>query len=738
MTKRFLFFTLPIIFIIIFVSCKKIEVPQPPKPDTEKSYDIFLTLDQSGSMLTTDAAELRLKAAKYFVDYFASFSREDSQNRIGLVNFGTEAPEGIQFKLVRIKDAQAVNALKAQIKSYARPDWDTSFIKAFSKVKEIYENKNPHREPVIIIFTDGEPDDFRRKTIGMTTEQYFHELEQFAQKNLFQFLQNKDDLSLTSFKLFVIGFDTQNLFWRKDEPYWKSIAKAGAFRITRASQEEMNEVYGKITETLLATVPGEWKDLSDGVEMVKVPPYTEKISVSVLRKPGEPRILLEIKEPMGNFVNLDDSQKVKIYKGEGFDIYTLLNPDIGNYELKLLGKGKVRIKSDILPIEFRLLTPAQQHPQGEPMRLTASFLKKNGAPVVQLDKYPLSFEATLTIPDEKGKETNIYKTFVQDAFRKGYYSITEKFDASVSSVYKVKAEVKMLTMGKEFKEILFTKTTDITVSPFAYFRPMSPRDDTEIPIYSLFFPWRMKPLKIEGRLYRNKAPQRFEENFEGNKETAILCQIQDEAGNVFHKPELVNLLPCSKDAEVFSGTFDGIKRPGKYKLISAVKSNLKDGKPYAFQTQYDFSIGRGSPFNPSTKTPNWYAIVGYIILLIYIVLAIRLLLTIILRLFRGRLRGKLFIEGQTVPLSNTLIFNKLKIRKAKGVHIPRLCQRKVNADRCPTFWAIGGKGKKIDAARQRESAVWLFSYLQFPFWRKLTPRNPSANLQGITVRWTSG
>lgn len=750
MAKRFILLTL-LVVLLQGNACKKAEAPRAPRPEPERAYDIFLVLDQSGSMLTTDAQELRIKAAKYFIDYFAGFSRQDSQNRIGLVNFGTEAPQEIQFKLARIKDAPAMNALKAHLKSYARSDWDTSFIQAFSKVKELYENRSPHREPVIILFTDGEPDDPRRRTQGMTTELYFQELETYARKNLFQFLQNPEDTSLTSFKTFVIGFDTQNLFWEKDEPHWKRIARActgldpvaAIFRIAQASQEEMNQVYGKIAETLIATVPGEWKDLADGVETVKVPPYTEKLSVSVLRRPDDPRILLGIQGPAGISVDLRNPQKAEIYPGEGFDLYTLLKPEVGNYELRLRGKGKVRIKSDILPIEFRLLTPTRQHPQGEPMRLTASFLKKDGAPVVALDRYPLSFEATLTVPTEGGKEREIYRTFVSDASRKGTYFIAEKFETPVAGTCRVKTEVKMLTMERSFKEVLFTRTTEIVVSPLVYFRPSSPLPEAETALYSLVFPWRMKPLTVEGHLYRNRKVQRFEDHFEGNQETAILGQVQDEEGKVVHQPELANLLPSpqslhrtgSGDPQLFGRTFEGIRRPGRYKLIAAVKSRRKDGGPYAFQTQYDFSVGRGSLFDPSTQRPNGYAILGYLILLVYLALAIRFSLAITLRAFRGKLRGKLFIEGQTVHLSNPLFFNKLKIRKVEGFHIPRLCRRKVHAPKCPTFWAIGGKGERLPGARRRDSAVWVFSYRQIPFWKKLTRRNPSIRLEGVTIRW---
>lgn len=736
MAKRFLSLVL-LLVILQGTSCKKATVMRPSRPEPERAYDIFLAIDQSGSMLTTDPQELRIKAAKYFIDYFASFSRKDSQNRIGLINFGTEAPPEIQFNLARIKDAEAARALKAQCRSYARADWDTSFIQAFSRVKALYENKNPSREPVLILFTDGEPDDSRRRRQGMTTARYFQELEAFAHKNLFQFLQNEEDTSLTAFKIFVIGFDTQNLFWERNLPYWRRIAGAGAFRIARASQEEMNQVYGKIAEELIATVPGEWRDLSDGVETVKVPPYTEKLSISVLRRPGDPRILLEIHGPAGSPIRLDDSQKVEIYQGEGFDIYTLLSPEVGNCRLRLLGSGKVRIKSDILPIEFRLLTPSLRHPQGEPMRLTASFLKKEGTPVVQLDKYPLSFEATLTIPTEKGGVKNIYKTFVQDASRKGYYVIPEKFETPIAGTYRVKAEVKMLTMDRSFKELMFSRTTEIAVGPFVYFRPTSPIPERETPLYRLLLPWRIRPLKIEGHLYRNRKVQRFEDHFEGNRETAVLCQVQDEAGQVVHRPALVNLLSDLKETRLFGRTLEGIHRPGRYRLISAVKSRLKsDGSPYAFRAQYDFSVGRGSLFDPSIKAPNGYVIFGHLILLIYLVLGMRMLLALLFRSFRGRLRGKLFVGGQTVPLSNTLVFNKLKIRKREGAHFPRFCQRKVNAPKCPTFWAIGGKGGRLPGANRRDSAVWIFSYRQVPFWKKLTRRNPGTNLEGVAIRWS--
>ena len=90
---------------------------------------------------------------------------------------------------------------------------------------------------------------------------------------------------------------------------------------------------------------------------------------------------------------------MKISTGTGIKIYTVIEPDPGEWSLKISPSGKVRVKQDYLPTAFRLKKPQSLHPMGEPIQVTTSFTKSDGTPVVPLSYYPFSFAVSVKTPD---------------------------------------------------------------------------------------------------------------------------------------------------------------------------------------------------------------------------------------------------------------------------------------------------------------------------------------------------
>ncbi len=704
------------------------------------SYDIFLVLDHSGSMIrgkeASDPEGLRVHAARYFIDYLKSFAREGARDRVGVVNFATDAPGTLQHPLADLQDPTAVEVLKKKIRDYAaeavaRGDREsreflrwTSFIRAFEAVRDLYlraKDPKPLSTPVLILFTDGEPEDARR----LTKEAYFAELRRFTEEHL-RGLQpgGRKDLFPVSFQIFVIGLDRQGRYWHRDERFWRQIATGGTFRLREGSEEEMEAVYGRVLETLLATVPGEWKDLAaEQVEKITVPPYTDKVTISVLKERRQPTQTVEVKDPAGRVVRPEkEPGRISVSSGERVDLYVLKAPAVGEWQLRLTEPGKVRIKTDLLPIEFRLISPKTPHPLGEPLVFSAKLLRSDGAPVVPLPEHPLRLSATLA--QSGGPPTPL--RFEQDPAQPGRYTVKEPIPTPGPGEYRLAVDVTVGTFAGIENFSLLKREIAIPVEPLISFRVSRPALDRANHIFHPILYWRAAPLLIEGQLYREGKARGVEELFGGDANRLVLVGVRDENGAFIGEGQTVDFLTYRPETKSFFREIRGIQKPGQYTLVTKIEGPLETGRRYTRQEEFSFAIVYGWPQLGMRA-------------LVFLLLA-RLFAEVPLRIRRGPLTGALFVGTERVgTLRNLWLYNKVRVRSAKRWVFPPwwINELRAQSEKCPTFYVIGSIGEKDRLTKRRDPAVTVF-YRWFgliPWWSRLTRRSPTVNVKGITIRW---
>ena len=687
-------------------------------------FDIFLVMDQSGSMrgdrmdpIPSDPEGIRIKAAHYFVDYLQEFSGPKSNHRISVVNFGSDTPEPFQLPLTEIGKPEKIKEIKEKLQEYSLGY--TNFYQALRKVEEFYKKgMEPKRvrKPVVIIFTDGEPKDERR----LSKEQYFHEIEDFVEKNL-RNIKTEGGVRPTNFEFFIIALDARGQYWHKDRDRWEKLAPGRTFMLKRADEEELEIIYGKIIEALFLTQAGEWFDLETGSEKkVLIPPYIEKVVISVKKERKIKDQRLEIITPDGKL--LKEGGSLRSRSEPGMNIYVLIEPDPGEWTLKLSPRGKVRVKQDFLPVKFQVKKPVSIHPLGEPIEIVSSFSKSDGTPVIPLSRYPLSFSIFVKSPDG----TIFQPKLLEDKKIKGLYRAIEKIPARQVGVYEITSEVNVGAFLKTGNFILSKNTVPIEIKPIVFFKSINPSETKKHSVYHPLLFWKQNPVRVEGKLYQEGKeilPQNLVDKNLGN---IVLAQIEKERGNGCSN---VTFLQYNSKLNLFQGTLNPEKRlwPGNYTLVTKIEAIRPDGNKYVREDENDFKVVFG------------YGIVGWIILFILI---FYILVQIFWRTLRGPLRGEIYVGTISAKPRDILLYNKCRvISKKKKFVIPWFNTIRHEADKssskiCPTFYVIGDKHKMRDGRVEPAVTIFHRKFLILPWWTKLYRGKNSTTIGGFTVRWT--
>ncbi|HDR00479.1 MAG TPA: VWA domain-containing protein, partial [candidate division WOR-3 bacterium] len=184
-------------------SLEQVAIEATPRP-----LDIVLVLDQSSSMRWTDPENNRVEASRFFVDFLSSYWAREQDHRVGLVNFGDKKPPNPEDEvhyLISLDTANLAerNRLLGRIKPLDLVY--TSFIEAFRTARILFDQAPADRERqrVIVLLTDGEPDDTRR----LSRAAYFEELIRYYND------------SLAGCNLHVIGLDINDGYWTSTLPY---------------------------------------------------------------------------------------------------------------------------------------------------------------------------------------------------------------------------------------------------------------------------------------------------------------------------------------------------------------------------------------------------------------------------------------------------------------------------------------------------------------------------------------
>jgi len=383
------------------------------KGEEPLAVDVFLLIDQSGSMKESDPNNIRISAAQYFIDLLSQDYSPSLPHRLGVINFGDKPPQTIP--LTPLSDS---GSLKSNLKPMDLGN--TSFISALREAEANFSRDQRKQRRVVIILTDGEPDDARK----LSKDAYFREIENFVQSKL------RDTL------IYVILVDVKDRFWRKDKPYWDKITGGKVYLLRSMDEEQLQKVYTDIGSNLMRAEAPKWDIVPPEGKEVEVEPYLEKITFVILKKDKDTPV--EIVMPSGRPLSEREDNVKHTPPTKGFniwrEIYTVMMPQPGKWKYKLGGQGKVEIGRTPLPIEMKLVSPAGKplgvslspdgkvirsflYPQGKPIWVIASFLKRDGSAVEEIPGYRLYLGAILQTPTGKSYHIDLLETRSKGVFQ---------------------------------------------------------------------------------------------------------------------------------------------------------------------------------------------------------------------------------------------------------------------------------------------------------------------------------
>lgn len=120
---------------------------QPGRP-----LDIILLLDNSRSMIRSDPTNLRVEAARMFVDYVASLASPENPPRVGVISYGGDIGRSVTLRLA--SDASVRAGIERELLEY------TDFPLALQAAFDEFQQSGTFafgRQGIVILMTDGRP-----------------------------------------------------------------------------------------------------------------------------------------------------------------------------------------------------------------------------------------------------------------------------------------------------------------------------------------------------------------------------------------------------------------------------------------------------------------------------------------------------------------------------------------------------------------------------------------------------
>ncbi len=377
--------------------------------------DTVLIIDQSGSMSgtatfpATDPDDWRVRASHYIVENIAAKKTTDAIPKVGVVHFGTQAPDEYLVPLTKLESIHDVQTINKSIEPM-NLGW-TNFLEALQKATNLFEEANTFeqgRQASIIILTDGEPADARR----LTVEEYFNEIEEFIDP----FFSEK------GIDLFVVGIDDADMGWTEHYKDWEVLLPTeNSSLFDLESMQDLPRVFNDIVRIFYDIPEIDPVIISDTEELeFEIPAYLEVVEFHVF--PKTPELTLNVIRPDGSLIKEGDHDAAVGQDDQDFYIITIKGPEPGTWQYKIEeGQGKIEVFRNMVPVKLHLRQPKSQVILGTKQKIEAEFSKQDGTLVEEHPDYPIQID--LLIEDPSGTTEH----YIMDQDTAGIYVLEEEF-----------------------------------------------------------------------------------------------------------------------------------------------------------------------------------------------------------------------------------------------------------------------------------------------------------------------
>ncbi len=423
----------------------------------EIPLDAILLLDQSGSMRSTDRNGMRVEASRYFVANMAGKSSKEAPHRLGVIHFGSAATEKNKMALTVVTPEKGIDRVNSNI---ARLDLgDTNFLSALQMAFAEFQKSGSfsiRRRPIVVVFTDGEPDDSRK----LSLTHYFDEIQKYMGENYGKF----------SFDIFVINLDSTGQLYAKTLPYWSKIVSSDhVYHIKDLGElrEKFNDIVRKMLD--IPDIPKVVLNRGVKEKTFDVPPYLEKMEFHIF--PESPTLELGLIQPDGKKINtMSSGGNVKRFAAGTYSIVTIKDPMPGKWTYRIeKGSGSIEVYQNNIPIKISLINPSSYYyPQGKRLPVILSFKRSDGHAVKEDPSNPLKITAKVTSPSKKEWDLE-FKPYLKD-----WLASDKIVEAKDAGTYEMKFAIKG---GTKYE---YTQIHRLSVMPLPYLEILEPGSDSPL------------------------------------------------------------------------------------------------------------------------------------------------------------------------------------------------------------------------------------------------------------------
>ncbi len=311
--SRAVCFSLIIIFIFSYISFLY------SHPEPSDNIDIVLLIDSSGSMKTNDPGNLRLQAAKSFIDL------ANVGDKISIVDFSSKCK--VHSRLAIIKDIVDRRKLKECIDLIGYSGAKTDILSALEEALLIMKAgaKENHQQAVILL-TDG-------KLELPITNRFFHHPERGINEISYKYRESN------------IGIWSIAYTNKADVELLSRLSRISDGFLYIAKQDiELLKVYIDIFVDLKKKYRS--FDFDTTVSFVRpikrqllVDKYVKDITFAVNRT--DESIKIDVETPKGKIINSGNGENIFCAEAEKYKIIRIVNPPTGWWKLLIEGKGRV-------------------------------------------------------------------------------------------------------------------------------------------------------------------------------------------------------------------------------------------------------------------------------------------------------------------------------------------------------------------------------------------------------------
>jgi uncharacterized protein YegL len=372
------------------------------------AIDMVFVLDQSQSMggghgeVATDPHGLRFQAVRYAIESLNLKSNAAAPHRVGLVQFGSNAPQDLAYPLTAVSDVSRIQALTGLLAN-RNLVW-TNFTEALRRAAALLDEGGAiatDRLPAIILLTDGSPDDPRH----LTRDGYFKEIAQVVAQDL---------QSRVSF--YVIGIDTTGQFWHTDEPEWRNVTGGKTYGVSQVS--DLNGTFNDIVRDVLRLPQLPRDDIRPGRSPFDVGPYLEQIEFHIF---GAAPSKLSLLDPTGRPIRPQE------WSGADYRILRVAKPAPGRWFYELGGVAPVSVYRNEVPVRPRLVLPRLTNPIGKKMRVAAEILYQDDSSLDEHPDFPIRVTAVIRAGDRVQRSMQLTR-------HQNLYESSEQFEVSTGQL----------------------------------------------------------------------------------------------------------------------------------------------------------------------------------------------------------------------------------------------------------------------------------------------------------------